>query len=138
MARKWAKRMSLFGHMGLLALMLLPLTGCADMFGGNELDEPVTLTATITLVNGTGSPVHLWTSGESINAGNKVSPGSSRQTSWTQLYEVDDDPAGIDIYAGVNGQTIGSEDLSYVYGDFPAAIRAVWTGGGFTVTVTKR
>jgi hypothetical protein len=66
----------------------------------------------VTMINGSSADVHLWITGESIDASNKLAPGASRHTKFTNKGKADGEEFAITVYAGQNGQTLTSKEFT--------------------------
>ena len=87
---------------GLALLVLLSVClGCHKEF---EVD--------VTMINGSASDVHMWISGESIDASNKLAPGASRHAIFTNKDNLTNEKFVITVYAGQNGQVLTSKEFT--------------------------
>ena len=111
-------------------LVILVAAGMLSFTNGCQKYNTVPVTIDFVLSNGSDLDTHMWISGESIGAGNKVSPGSTR--SLTETFQVERSGTEITVSVGRNGQQIGFGKTTI--NQTTTAVTAFWDGTYLAVT----
>lgn len=83
----------------------------------------------VTMINGSSSDVHLWITGESIDPSNKLAPGASRMSRFTNKGKYENEEFAITVYAGQNGQVLTSKEFTR---NSEVSLRVRYSGGALT------
>jgi len=83
----------------------------------------------VTMINGSSSDVHLWITGESIDPSNKLAPGASRMSRFTNKGKYENEEFAITVYAGQNGQVLTSKEFTR---NSEVSLRVRYSGGTLT------
>lgn len=112
---------------------LLSILLSVFLLSGCKKKESWPISNHVTMKNNSSEEIHLWTSGEGIDASNKLAPGASRSHTITWDYETTENiiaQVNITVYAGRSGATITSITFEE---SVDARSYVVYSGGALSV-----